>query len=453
VEEKGGPGGVMGGLIEMVKSTTGAVGGRMRAGSVVSGMGMVGRKFSLAGDRSVSGKSRRRRRKKIRKGSEESDDESESESEGEERDDEDFESDAITFSSSSSSNSERSQRSSRTVKSEKEREESSASIRRGSVKSRKSTDTSRTSTSTTPSTSSSASGGSNWKGWKFWKRDGSDSDSSSSSSSSSSSRSSDSDSSDSDSDATSSASLDSRAARRRNKKRKDASRSVFTLLTPNLSPRLSLPSPNVFASRAYPHTDERFSHLANPPLPPLRRKRRKIRLSRKRGIHVEGNETFWCYTGVGLGEVLVKLEEYRGERNKREGEGGDVGMNVSIADEKETEGNSIGSKAAWWLDVKNPRVHDFKKLNRMFKLHPLTIEDILVKDEREKMEVFDRLGYYFVAFRGVDESNFRWKRNGADEGRRENIIEGLGGGVGAINVYFIVMEEGIITVSPCILHQ
>lgn len=45
---------------------------------------------------------------------------------------------------------------------------------------------------------------------------------------------------------------------------------------------------------------------------------------------------------------------------------------------------------------------------QLIPLHPLTIEDILGQETREKIEVYDHLGYYFVSFRALDETYFRY---------------------------------------------
>lgn len=120
-------------------------------------------------------------------------------------------------------------------------------------------------------------------------------------------------------------------------------------------------------------------------------------------------------------------------------------------------------------------------------LHPLTIEDILHQETREKIESFPALGYYFVIFRALDESYFRYTspeapaqpgqtggvhtRDEADDRRarehgqqlpgtssgrrgRVDIVEGVGGkegvegvGVGAVNLYLVVYGDGILSVS------
>ena len=118
-------------------------------------------------------------------------------------------------------------------------------------------------------------------------------------------------------------------------------------------------------------------------------------------------------------------------------------------------------------------------------LHPLTIEDILHQETREKLESFPALGYYFIVFRALDESYFKYtstsqptspasssstldeKRDDGSEDPpsspettqprqrgRVDIVEGVGGkegvegvGVGAVNMYLIVFGDGILSVG------
>ena len=136
----------------------------------------------------------------------------------------------------------------------------------------------------------------------------------------------------------------------------------------------------------------------------------------------------------------------------------------------------------------------------MFPLHPLTVEDVLQQESREKIDVFEKLGYYFVVMRAVYERYFRYTSGSStnsaeafdqavakssmnqemtgkddiemhelptlpglrkDEGdekqpkrARVDIIEGLDGkeglegvSVGAMNLYLVVFEHGVISVS------
>ncbi len=129
-------------------------------------------------------------------------------------------------------------------------------------------------------------------------------------------------------------------------------------------------------------------------------------------------------------------------------------------------------------------------------LHPLTLEDVLHQDPREKLDTFDKLGYYFVVIRALDEGYFKYTPGSANssatavvgttvrspelkadthnvektrrswgmgramgknvhKGREKVEIvennpgkEGLEGvGVGGVNVYLVVFEDGIVSVS------
>ncbi|KAF9304950.1 CorA metal ion transporter [Mortierella antarctica] len=51
----------------------------------------------------------------------------------------------------------------------------------------------------------------------------------------------------------------------------------------------------------------------------------------------------------------------------------------------------------FWLDVLAPTDEEIKMLSQVFCIHPLTTEDILMEEGREKCEMF--LNYYFVCFR------------------------------------------------------
>ena len=76
---------------------------------------------------------------------------------------------------------------------------------------------------------------------------------------------------------------------------------------------------------------------------------------------------------------------------------GDPGKSADHADE-----------GAWWLHVHCPTYRDMHEISKLFPMHPLTVEDVLQQDPREKVDVFDRLGYYFVVIRAIDERYFRY---------------------------------------------
>lgn len=51
----------------------------------------------------------------------------------------------------------------------------------------------------------------------------------------------------------------------------------------------------------------------------------------------------------------------------------------------------------WWLHVTSPSNEDIEALSRLLDIHPLTTEDIKMREVREKIELFGP--YYFVSLR------------------------------------------------------
>ena len=95
----------------------------------------------------------------------------------------------------------------------------------------------------------------------------------------------------------------------------------------------------------------------------------------------------------------------------------------------------------WWLDVQSPTDDEMKMLSKVdcsfhllscltttkvFSIHPLTTEDILMEETREKIELFRN--YYLVCFRSFDQDPYS-----------PTHLEPL-------NMYIIVFREGILSV-------
>ncbi|KAK1594167.1 cora-like Mg2+ transporter [Colletotrichum navitas] len=91
----------------------------------------------------------------------------------------------------------------------------------------------------------------------------------------------------------------------------------------------------------------------------------------------------------------------------------------------ESEGESDG---VWWLNMNNPTGIEVWTICKAFDIHPLTTEDIIHKETREKIELFPT--YYFACFRSFI------------------VIEEDGEtSYHPFNVYAIVFKEGIISFS------
>ncbi|WQF85972.1 Putative Mg2+ transporter protein, CorA-like/Zinc transport protein ZntB [Colletotrichum destructivum] len=89
------------------------------------------------------------------------------------------------------------------------------------------------------------------------------------------------------------------------------------------------------------------------------------------------------------------------------------------------EGDSDG---VWWLNMNSPSASEVWTICKAFGIHPLTIEDIIHKESREKIELFP--SYYFACFRSFTVVE--------EDGETD---------YHPFNVYVVVFKEGIISFS------
>ncbi|KAI0825063.1 hypothetical protein BC628DRAFT_1375272 [Trametes gibbosa] len=100
---------------------------------------------------------------------------------------------------------------------------------------------------------------------------------------------------------------------------------------------------------------------------------------------------------------------------------------------------------AWWLDVSSPTWEDMCAIGKLLHLHPLTLEDILTQDPREKLELFPKLGYYFISFRAIESQKTRDRLRNLLSVEDEALHTTDEGVVAEVNVYLVVFREGICT--------
>ncbi|KAJ4375158.1 CorA metal ion transporter [Neocucurbitaria cava] len=84
-----------------------------------------------------------------------------------------------------------------------------------------------------------------------------------------------------------------------------------------------------------------------------------------------------------------------------------------------------GPRPSWWLDVMSPTETEMKVIAKTFGIHPLTSEDIMMQEQREKVELFKH--YYFINYRTFEQ----------DE-NSEDYLE-------PVNLYVVVFREGVIS--------
>ncbi|CAL1700340.1 unnamed protein product [Somion occarium] len=105
--------------------------------------------------------------------------------------------------------------------------------------------------------------------------------------------------------------------------------------------------------------------------------------------------------------------------SKMSNAGGGGGGNVNGPGSSNTDSNT------WWLDVQSPTEEEMKLFTKVFSIHPLTTEDILMEETREKIELFRT--YYFVCFRSFEQDPYS-----------PTYLEPL-------NMYVVVFRDGILS--------
>lgn len=81
-------------------------------------------------------------------------------------------------------------------------------------------------------------------------------------------------------------------------------------------------------------------------------------------------------------------------------------------------------------------------------MHPLTLEDILQQEPREKLELFPKLGYYFIVFRAIESRGL--PRPDREPTTDPSVIADEGH-LAEVYVYLVVFPDGICTVRDYVL--
>jgi len=83
------------------------------------------------------------------------------------------------------------------------------------------------------------------------------------------------------------------------------------------------------------------------------------------------------------------------------------------------------TRPTWWLDVLQPTEDELRVLGKAFGIHQLTIEDINISEEREKVELFQT--YYFVNYRSFEQDT-----------TSEDYME-------PVNIYMVIFRDCVLT--------
>lgn len=111
-------------------------------------------------------------------------------------------------------------------------------------------------------------------------------------------------------------------------------------------------------------------------------------------------------------------------------------------DGERDEGLLSGDDEPFWLDVTAPNGEDLAKLAVQFGMHPLSIEDIQMKDSREKCEVFER--YLFVCIKTCDQ---KFLTSGSTGPRRASKDSSYAGEmIEQATIYMLLFQNYIISI-------
>jgi len=86
----------------------------------------------------------------------------------------------------------------------------------------------------------------------------------------------------------------------------------------------------------------------------------------------------------------------------------------------------LGPRPTFWLDVFSPTDAEMKVISKAFGIHPLTSEDIMMQEAREKVELFRT--YYLVSYRTFEQDS-----------NSEDYMD-------PVNIYVVVFRDGVISV-------
>ena len=94
-------------------------------------------------------------------------------------------------------------------------------------------------------------------------------------------------------------------------------------------------------------------------------------------------------------------------------------------DQQKERSKRYGSRPTFWLDVLSPTDTEMRVISKTFGIHPLTAEDIMMQEAREKVELFRN--YYLVNYRTFEQ-----------DVNSEDFLE-------PVNMYVVVFRDGVIS--------
>lgn len=94
-------------------------------------------------------------------------------------------------------------------------------------------------------------------------------------------------------------------------------------------------------------------------------------------------------------------------------------------DQQKEKSKRFGPRPTFWLDVLSPTDAEMRVISKTFGIHPLTAEDIMMQEAREKVELFRN--YYLVNYRTFEQDM-----------NSEDYLE-------PVNMYVVVFRDGVVS--------
>ncbi|KAH8120176.1 hypothetical protein DFH11DRAFT_1558780 [Phellopilus nigrolimitatus] len=157
----------------------------------------------------------------------------------------------------------------------------------------------------------------------------------------------------------------------------------------------------------------------------------------------------WRRTREKTADIPLASVINKGKGRKPKASGDALNISQALAASTSSKCTDVHTaEKGWWLDIASPTWDDLRSIGKLLHLHPLTLEDILHQDPREKLELFPGLGYYFVVFRALEGEQSRqrfrqFKTQETENSASSTTGSGDEGATGAVNVYLVVFREGI----------
>lgn len=100
--------------------------------------------------------------------------------------------------------------------------------------------------------------------------------------------------------------------------------------------------------------------------------------------------------------------------------------------QEKDKGRPDPSHPLWWFDIRDATEEDVSLVSQALDIHPLTAEDIVIREPREKVEVFKN--YYLISFQTLV------LNPGATDERPRSPPSAV--------IYILVFQYGVVTFSP-----